>query len=211
MIIQPDQAFLSLLASPTIARVGHPLEIEVTMPTGPTLVIPPPHISLRPAIVLKDGLILEIDGHLQGIEINTPIIGHSPPVPIDPAHSKPDLPLTSGNRMYLGQLDLGHVPLLGQTRAPIRGHHPLASPANSLDPPAGIGKNNNNVEMHVTCWVLPTIPPLVIDQDLLLRVGKTEIQIDLGSTINTFRVLVVVLQQAENATAPTVAREIVIL
>ena len=80
------------------------------MPTVPIQIIPLPPITRRLILVLKDVLILKIDALLQGIEINTQIIGHISPTPIDPTHSKPDLPLTRCNRMYLGQTDLGHVP-----------------------------------------------------------------------------------------------------
>ena len=110
--------------------------------------------------------------------------------------------------MYLGQIDLGHVPLAGLARAPLRGHHPLAGSANCPDPLAGID-NNTNVEMHVTCWVLPTLRPRVIEIDLPLLAGKREIGIDLGSAINTVRILVVALRMAERVTVPTVARTIV--
>jgi hypothetical protein len=179
------------------------------MPTVPIQITPLPLITRRLILVLKDVLILKIDALLQGIEINTPIIGHSSPIPIDPTHSKPDLPLTPGNRMYLGQIDLGHVPLAGLARAPLRGHHPLAGSANRPDPLAGIDNNNNNVEMHVTCRVLPTLPPRVIEIDLPLLAGKREIGIDLGNAINTVRILVVALRMVERVTVPTVARTIV--
>ena len=117
------------------------------MTTGPIPTIPPLPISPMPALVLKDVLVLKTDALPQETEINTPTIGHSHHTLIDPAHNKPDLSQIPGNRMYLGQLELGHVPLVGPTMVPLRGHHPLAGPANSLDPLAGIDNNNNNVEM----------------------------------------------------------------
>ena len=141
-IIQLNQISPLLLANHRVAKVGHQLETVVIMPTGPTQITLLPRISPRVTLVLKDALIREIDANLLGTERNTLIIDRSFPIMIDPIPSNPDLPLTPGHKMYLGQMDLGHVPRAGLTNV-MSDHNPQAGTASSPDPSVGIDNNNS--------------------------------------------------------------------
>ena len=112
------------------------------MPTVPIQIILLPRTNPRVTLVLKDALAREIDANILATELNTLIIDCSFPIMIDPIPSNPDLPLTPGHKMYLGQMDLGHVPRAGLTNTIHKEHNPQAGKASSPDPSVGIDNNS---------------------------------------------------------------------